>query len=187
MEPYNLESEHLQCYPYARGYYNRRDLLHGIWAAIENAGDWDKILWDRTQTDTPISTHGDLVDWVNFVHSGHDPKVLLIFQDKASGELAGIVWFHRIEHGEAAACIWVVPKFRRSVYPREMVDVGRQYAFYAMGWTKVWAMTPWSNARNLSKRCGFKDVITLPKMYRVNGEPGDVYILAMEEQDYGRR
>ena len=181
---HEIDSEHLKCWPYVRGHY-QRDTLYQIWSLIEQAGDWDKIFWENQPGDTPISIKGDLTAWVQFVEDPIDKKILLIMVSRSDNQIAGIVWFNHVKNNEAYGCIWMRPEYRGAA-SREAVHLGLEHAFYAMGWTKVWAATPWPRARNLIKKSGFSDVVTLPGMHKVGDKPGNVFILAVEEQDYGQ-
>lgn len=183
---YTLQGEHVTLWPYVRGHYPR-SFLFDVWALIEKAGDWGRFFWDTTGLDTPVPTKGDIVDWVTFVETPVDQKAILVVQAVQGGEICGLVWFNRIQSDCAFGSIWMRPEYRGLAHSREAINVGLEYAFYLRGWKEVFAMTPFPLARNLVKRCGFKDVALLPNVYRIGGEPTKVHVLGIKEADYGRR
>src|SRR5690349_10415901 len=179
---YRHEGTICTVWPYLRGHFDR-DFLYSLWTLIEAENDWPSILWEHQESDTPISQHGDLVDWIHYMESLLDPKALLIVQDNLSGRIAGLIWFHRQKAESAHGAIWMSKKYRGQRIVREAVALGLEYAFYARNWKQVFAITPWPIARNLLKRCGFSQLAAVPDMFA----GGTVYLMGMKECDYGRR
>lgn len=169
-------------WPYLRGHFGR-DFLYHLWCLIEAEKDWPSIFWEYKPSDTPISQHGDVVEWVHYMESLLDPKSLLIVQDNLSGQIAGLIWFNRQKPESAFGSIWISKKFRGQQLPREAVRLGLEYAFYARGWKQVFAITPWPIARNLLKRCGWSELAAVPEMF----SRATVYLMSIKESDYGRR
>lgn len=169
-----LQGKTVTLWPYARGEC-ARDLLYVFWNAVEQAGDWSRLMWGTAETETTYSTVGDLTEWVEYVHARHDPKVLLFATDQA-GALAGLIWYHELHDGEAHGCVWVDPAHRGAA-SREIVTIGCQYMARQFGVRIIWAITPWAKARNLIRHCGFVDHARLDDYLNVQGERQTVYIL----------
>jgi len=153
-----------------------------MWSLIEAENDWPSIMWEYEPSDTPISQHGDLVEWIHYMENPFDQKALMLVQDNHSKRVCGLIWFNKMKADSAHGSIWMSKEVRGLPHVREAVKLGLEYAFYARGWKTVYAITPWAIARNLLRRCDFKELATIPEVYGRT-----TYLMAIKEHDYGQR
>jgi len=179
MKMASFDTEHVSCWPYARGYYHRSFVLD-LWYLIEQTGDWASFLWDAelNAEGTPVSTFADPLAWMNYFYSLEDPKWWLIHQSRSTGEICGLSWFDCVHLNHAYVNIYVMPKYRGSIHTREIAYLTLEYAFYVKGWEYVLAMTPWAVVRNLAIRCGFEVVNRVPPFFTHLGKPLPIYLLS---------
>lgn len=178
---YSYVDNHVSMFPYVRGHFDR-DFLYRLWTLIEAENDWPAIMWDYKESDTPISQHGDLVEWIHYMESPFDPKALMLVQDNDTKRICGLIWFNKIKADSAHGSIWMSREARGQPHVREAVNLGLEYAFYARGWKAVYALTPWAVAKNLLRRCAFTEVAVIPDVFGPK-----VYLMAIKESDYGQR
>ena len=173
-----MQGQHVSLWAYSRG-EAARDLPYLLWKMVEDAGDWERILWTDQFEPTRVPRWGDLVHWVAFMHGDVDPKVFVLVADNETGDIAGFVWFNRVIHGKSAyGSIWMAPGYRGKPHVREAGELGLRWAHEVMQWETVYTITPWPDVRNFDRRIGFKDVAFIPKL-----AGPDVWLL---EHSHGR-
>jgi RimJ/RimL family protein N-acetyltransferase len=160
----------LNIVPYLRGHLSR-DILGRLWQMIEEAGDWGKIFANDKTQDTPVSTVGDLVDWIHYIENPHQPTILLI--GIADNEIVGFMWFKKFQRGQECG-IWVKPSFR-GLHSRTLVNKCLDFMFTKHDVPVIYGVTTHAVARNLAKKCGFVDEAKIDNMY---------YLTVTKEQFY---
>jgi len=164
-----MQGQHVTLWIYSRG-EAARDLPWQLWRMVEDAGDWQRILWTNPWVDNPtrVSRFGDLVHWTAFMHADGDPKMFLLVSDNETGDIAGFIWFNRIvgvgDRSSAYGSIWMAPLYRGRPHVREAGILGLNWAHSVMGWKTVYTITPWPDVRNFDKRIGFREVAFVPKL-----------------------
>lgn len=166
-----LTGEHVTLWVYARG-EAARDLPHQLWAMIEEAGDWQRIMWVDQTEPSRVSKFGDLAHFVAYMFDDRDPKIWLLVSDNETGDIAGVIWFNKITKKSAYGSIWMSPKYRGKPHVREAGKLGLAFGHELMGWDLISTATPWPDVRNFDKRLGFKEVAFVPKVFGV-----DVWLL----------
>jgi RimJ/RimL family protein N-acetyltransferase len=159
---------------YSRGYYKRHTLAY-LWEVIEESGDWDKIFWEeRDEETTPISTKGDLVEWITYMNNPVNPTVLLI--GTVNNEVAALSWFNDIKKDSAHGNIWIRPAYR-GPYSREFVRKCMNYVFNVYGWEIVYGATPHAISQNLmlKSHCGWKKQAKIRNVYWFTCEKKDYF------------
>lgn len=168
-----LIGEHVTLWPYVRSEC-ARDLLYVFWNAVEQAGDWPRLLWGDP-------AKGDLTSWVQYISASYDPKILLFATDPQDA-LAGLIWYHRIRDGEAHGAVWVEPGHRGKA-SREIVKIGCRYMGEIFHIHTIWAETPWPEARNLIHRCGFEQVAAVDGYRTVGEEKRRTYLMKLNQEN----
>lgn len=158
-----IQGKHVTLWAYARG-EAARDLPYTLWRMIEDVGDWKRIMWVDTMEPSRVSMFGDLVYWINFMHSITDPKIFVLISDNETGSIAGFIWFNRIQKDSAYGSIWIHPWWRGRRHTREAGKLGLQYAHELLKLKTVYTITPYADVRNFDKRIGFREVAFLPKI-----------------------
>lgn len=176
---YELEGKLCRVWPYLRGHFSR-DFLYRLWLLIEAEGDWPYLFWDSDKSDTPVEMRGDLVEWIHFMETMLDPKTLLLVQSTETQEIAGMIWFNKQKKTSAFGSIWISKKYRGAL-TREAISLGLEFGFYMKRWSTIYAITPWTIARNLLLHCGFKEVAKLRDLV-----DQEAYLMCLKEEDYGR-
>lgn len=164
------EGEYVRLVPLVRGMNDERGVLgFVIWSAIEQAGDWERIFWD-----TPADHRkGDLFDWMAYLAQVENPPTLVMFENRETNALAGVIWFNTFDpkDGSAHIHIWTDPA-HRGFPTREMALMATDYAFMVLKLKRLIGISPYPVIRNLGLRCGFKeterrDVVDFNGMNRV--------------------
>lgn len=159
-----MQGQYVSLWIYSRG-EAARDLPWQLWRMVEDAGDWERILWTDMSEPSRVPRWGDLTHWVAYMHGPEDQKAFLLIADNETGDLAGFIWFNRMIQQTAWGSIWVHPKYRGKPHAREAGKLALQWAHGDMGWHTVFTLTPWPEVRNFDKRLGFKDVTFIPKIF----------------------
>lgn len=177
-----LQGKHVKLWPYFRGYYDR-DILYRLWSLIEKEKATHFIFhgFEFQSDDSPVSTDGDLVDFIHYFEpiSGH--KTLLIVQDASRDEIAGFTWFEGITPGfRASAGIFMRRKYWGN-HALEATQLSLKYIFQLHGLEFVYAITPWASVAKYAQRAGFKPVAQLKGFIKIQQAYRDIYILKITE------
>src|SRR3990167_6804788 len=146
-----MQGKHVTLWMYSRG-EAARDLPYQLWKMVEDAGYWERLLWQSPYEPTRVPRFGDLVHWTAFMHADGDPKMFLLVADNETGDIAGFIWFNRILAQSAYGNIWMAPLYRGRPHVREAGTLGLNWAHSVMGWKTVYTITPWPDVRNFDKR-----------------------------------
>lgn len=170
-----MQGKHISLWAYVRG-EAARDLPYTLWQMVEEAGDWKKLFWVDAFQPSRVPMFGDLVHWVDFMHSVYDPKVFVLVADNETGAIAGFIWFNRLSAESVYGSIWIAPKFRGKPHVREAGVLGLRWAHELLRVPVVYTITPWPEVKNFDKRIGFKELAVVPKLCGP-----DVYLLEHRE------
>ena len=160
-----MQDEHVSLFVYTRG-EAARDLPYTLWQMIEEAGDWPRIFWANDYPPSRISRTGDLSEWCNYLHFQKDEKVFCLVVDRFTGDIIGLVWASEVTAERAFFAGWMMPKMRGRPHSREAVQLFVDFLHDTLNIPIIVAVTPWIEARNLGKRCGFEDVCFIPNTYK---------------------
>ena len=160
-----MVGKHVSLFVYARG-EAARDLPYTLWQMIEEASDWPRIFWANDYPPARIPQGGDLSEWCNYLHYGKDEKVFCLVVDRFNGDIIGLIWASDVVAERAFMAGWMTPKMRGKPHAREAVHLFVDFLHNTLHIPVIVAVTPWIEARNLVKRCGFKDICFIPNTYR---------------------
>lgn len=170
-----IQSDNILLVPYLRG-HSPRAILGSLWSHIEEAGDWEKLLWEEQPGENgPVLTKGDLVDWVTMIENPYDPAKLAMGIEKATNNLAGVSFFKQFKGTSAHGSFWMKPIYR-GVHSRDFLNLTMRYAYEVLQLDLVYACTPHTIARNLIKKVGFKDKAKIKGTYLLTNEKEDFYV-----------
>ena len=159
-----MQGKYVTLWIYSRG-EAARDLPWQLWRMVEDAGDWQRLLWTDPYDETRVPKFGDLTHWVGFMHGDGDPKQFLLVADNETGDIAGFIWFNRVRMKESAyGSIWMAPKYRGRPHVREAGVLGLRWAHEIMEWPTVYTITPHPDVRNFDRKIGFEDVAFVPEL-----------------------
>ena len=148
---------------YSRG-EAARDLPYQLWRMIEDANDWDHIMYGHECVeDSRVLKHGDLVDWMTMFLS--EKRVWNMIVDNATGDICGLGWYANFQNDSATCHIWMAPQYRGKPHSRDAVKLGIDFGHNELGISVLLAFTPFPLARNLARRAGFKDVCFIPHLF----------------------
>lgn len=152
--------DQISLWAYSRG-EAARDLPYLLWKMVEEAGDWHKIIPQNINDDsTRIELHGDLIHWMEWLRD----KAIVIIAHNETGDICGFGWYSDQIGGTALTSIWIAPRWR-GLITREAVFAGIKFGYEMLGLKTLQTITPWPIARNLAKKCGFKEVAFIPKHF----------------------
>lgn len=168
-----LTGTHVRVWPYAPGLYSPH-LLPALWKLLADSPDLPKVFWNNPQIAAMVVT-----DFLKLIEN----ILLLIVQDRATEEIAGLGWFDNIlwRH-RASLTVW----YRREYWgiaAREGTRIMLDYGFQAHGWHSIWAYTPWHTAVRHGEAIGAKVVAMLPGYACIHGKARDVYVLKKDACD----
>lgn len=153
----------ISLWAYSRG-EAARDLPWIIWRMVEDAGDWDKLVhWNPPEEDSRVPVRGDLIEFIEWMKG----KLFVLAVNNATGDIVGFGWYSDIRNGTALTSIWVNP-LHRGKFSREITFAGIKFGYEMLGLETLQTMTPWPIARNLARKCGFKDIAFIPKHFGID-------------------
>lgn len=170
-----MQGDYVSLWVYSRG-EAARDLPYLLWKMIEDAGDWDKIMWSHNCVeDKRVSIHGDLIDWMTMLL--HEEKVWILISDNVTGDICGMGWFANLQEYSATTHIWMIPAYRGKPHVREAIKLGLAFGHAVLHKPVLQSFTPWPLARNAARKAGFNDVCFIPTLF---GK--DVWLLEHKEE-----
>lgn len=151
--------------PYTRQ-QDRGHVLYQAWNMVEQSGDSAALFWNMP--DAPR----DLTYWTEYFKSGRQ-LFLMVTEDS----WLGLAWAEDIQPGHHAfLSFFLRPEARRGA----CVEAGRQMVAYVMEayqLPRLWAMTPWRQAKQLALMTGAQCAATIPQYARIGEAVRDVWLM----------
>lgn len=162
--------------PYVRGFY-QRDILYLLWQKMEERGGTHQVFSMDDHGNNTFSMKGDLVSFVHYFESPHDPKFLYLVL--AENDIAGCFWLDKVQAPVSAnISTWFARKYRGKfalAALHKMVEM----AFSELKLQQLRGQTPHKEAALFAKRAGFTILAELPKYATINGEAQSLYIVQL--------
>lgn len=174
-----LTGTQVKLWPYVRGYYPR-DVLYGLWSAIEQAGDGARVFWGNSD---PAPLRMDLPSFCEFVTK--EGRTLILLTNLDGTAMLGCAWFEDVfPKRRAFGSIYLVPESRGKVAV-EAVRLVTDYACQVLDVNEIWAVTPWREAGQLICAAGYQRVATLPGFAWVDEQSQDVGVYKKVRATHG--
>ncbi len=181
-----LTGDLVKLWPFARGYY-RRDLYYLLWRMMEDERMTDTIFYRYTTAanPTPIDTHMDLTEFVQYFSLAIATRLLLIPTYKETGEMIGFSWYDDVVLGESATGNMFYRKKFWGEVAREATELALRYGFGILQLKKVWAYSPWLASVKHRARLGFTEITEIPEAVKDrSGKMRTMYIGALKKEDF---
>lgn len=161
----------VRLWPYARGVYPR-DTLYRVWAMIEKENGHRRLFYAQA-----CEHQGERGDLESFCAQFLGKLVFLV--EIGLGRIAGLIWFDQVQHQTAHINVWSSKAAFGAPF-RQAVHLSLGHVRQAFGWQRVWAYTPWPEAKKLALDCGFKLEATLVDRVCIEGVWRPLFILRRE-------
>lgn len=172
----------VRLFPYCRGYVSR-DILYHCWQMVEREGATDRLFYNQrlSAEHTPLSTRGDLVEFVKLFESDifYRPLLIIIANDT---DLAGLFWFDDLVHGNRAFASVFYRRRYWGAFARQASMEALRYGFETFDLDSIWAASPFKTAVNHAKSLGFQMVASIPESVMIDSVPHAIEILRLKKE-----
>lgn len=167
----------VRLWPYAPGVYGR-DALYRVWKLMEDDGATKQAFWDETDP----ATGADLASFVR-LFSGQDRRLLMI-ERVDTGKLCGCFWVSQMQLGHQAFVGMWMQTSARGRKTDEAARLALRWTFEHGVFRQLWALTPWTDAKALCRRMGFRHVAELPEFCQWRSDYRTVHLLRLTKEAY---
>lgn len=144
----------------------------------------DSSQWLQNCMAAPLSAHNIAEYALNY---DADPfstgQLRLIIETIDNKETIGIIDLYEIsaQNRNAFVGIYVMPKFRKSGFGEESIEILKKYAFYVLNLNQLGAKIVYNNkgSINLFKKCGFIQSGMLPDWIQSGSKTMDLYLFTI--------
>lgn len=181
-----LTGERVKIWPWARGFY-ARDMLYWLWRMMEGERMTDVVFYKKTtlMAPPPISTHMDLVEFIQFFTLSSGSRLLLIPRVKDTEEVIGFSWYDDVVLGDSASASMFYRKKFWGEVAQEATLLGLRYGFEILKLQKVWGYSPWKASVAHRGRVGFREIAEVPEAITdTQGKTRTLYIACLKKETF---